>query len=300
MLNFIGIFEKGLLMRFIHLTDLHTSSPIEKTYFSKRALGLLSWKKRRYLRHNNQFLKLLIDNVKAEEPDLVIITGDIVQLGTEFEIQSAKDLLLEYFGSLPIMIVPGNHDNYARDSLGFLLRHWPEFLQISPDFPSIREFNDVILVGLMSAQPTPFWSARGDLGARQFVKLKRILAENKDKLICMFMHHPPYLEGVNHRKSLKMTKQLEQLLSYYQVALICHGHLHRNIEFDGLSPTRVFCTASASACLGDDLASYRIFDLSCGPKQSEISTTLKQLESNSFSLRTISEKSWTIDREFFD
>ncbi len=300
MLNFIGIFEKGLSMRFIHLTDLHASSPIEESYFSKRALGLFSWKKKRHLQHNNQFLKLLVDNVKAEKPDLVIITGDIVQLGTEFEIQSARDLLLEHFGNLPIMIVPGNHDNYARDSFGFLLRHWPEFLQISPDFPSVREFKNLILVGLMSAQPMPFWSARGDLGARQFAKLKKILAQNKDKLICMFMHHPPYLEGVNHRKSLKMAKQLGQLLSNYQVALICHGHLHRNVEFDGLKPTRVFGTASASACSGNNPASYCIFDLSCGLKQSEISTTLKQLELNSCSLKTVSKKSWTVYKEFTD
>ncbi len=300
MLNFIGIFEKGLPMRFIHLTDLHALSPVAKNYFSKRALGLFSWEKRRHLQHNNQFLRLLIDNVKAEKPDLVIITGDIVQLGTEFEIQSAKNWLLEYFEGLQIMIVPGNHDNYAPDSLEFLLKHWSEFLQISSDFPSVREFKNLVLVGLMSAQPMPFWSARGDLGAKQLAKLKIILAENKDKLICMFMHHPPYSEGINRRKSLKKTKQLGQLLSDYQVALICHGHLHRNIEFKGLDPTRVFCTASASACLGDNLSSYRIFEFGCGLKQSEISTTLKQLELNSFSYRTISERSWTVAREFPD
>ena len=76
MLNFIGIFEKGLLMRFIHLTDLHTSSPIEKTYFSKRALGLFSWKKRRYLQHNNQFLKLLKVKIsQSMEMDKMFVIG---------------------------------------------------------------------------------------------------------------------------------------------------------------------------------------------------------------------------------
>ena len=152
----------------------------------------------------------------------------------------AKNWLLELFGGLPIMIVPGNHDNYARDSFKFLLKYWSEFLHVFPEFPSVRQFKNLTLVGLMSAQPMPFWSARGDLGVRQLAKLKTILSQNRDKLICMFMHHPPYLKGINHRKSLKMTRQLKSLLLEYQVALICHGHLHRNVEFDGLSPTKSF------------------------------------------------------------
>lgn len=294
MLNFIRIFVKGLPMRFIHLTDLHASNPDKKNYFSKRALGLLSWTKRRQFQHSNQFLEVLIDDIKREDPDLIVITGDIVQLGTELEIQSAKNWLLELFGDLPIMIVPGNHDNYSRDSFKFLLRYWSEFLHVFPEFPSVRQFKNLTLVGLMSAQPMPFWSARGDLGERQLAKLKTILSENRNKLICMFMHHPPYLKGINRRKSLKMTRQFRSLLSEHQVALICHGHLHRNVEFNGLSPTKVFCTASASACLGNNLASYRIFDFNFGPEQPEICTTLKQLELNSQSLKTISKKSWTV------
>ena len=287
-------------MRFIHLTDLHASNPNKKIYFSKRALGLLSWTKRRQFQHSNQFLDLLIDDIKTEAPDLVIITGDIVQLGTEMEIKSAKNKLLELFGDLPIMIVPGNHDNYALDSFKFLLRHWSEFLHLSPDFPSVRQFGNLTLVGLMSAQPMPFWSARGDLGVKQLTKLKTILSQNRNKLICMFMHHPPYRKGINSRKSLKMTRQFQSLLSEYQVALICHGHLHRNVEFNGLFPTKVFCTASASACLGSNLASYRIFDFSFGLEQSEISTTLKQIEINSQSLKTISKKSWAVQKSMAD
>ena len=119
MLNFIRIFVKGLPMRFIHLTDLHASNPGIKNYFSKRALGLLSWTKRRQFQHSNEFLEVLADDIKREDPDLIIITGDIVQLGTELEIQLAKNWLLELFGGLPIMIVPGNHDNYHETLLSF-------------------------------------------------------------------------------------------------------------------------------------------------------------------------------------
>ena len=287
-------------MRFIHLTDLHASNPNKKNYFSKRALGLLSWTKRRQFQHSNQILELLIDDIKTENPDLVVITGDIVQLGTELEIQSVKNKLLELFGDLPIMIVPGNHDNYARDSFKFLLKYWPEFLHVSHGFPSVRQFKNLTLVGLMSAQPMPFWSARGDLGVRQFAKLKSILSQNRNKLICIFMHHPPYREGINYRKSWKMTRQFGQLLSEYPVALICHGHLHRNVEFDDLFPTRVFCTASASACSGNSLASYRIFDFSFGMEQYEICTTLKQVEVNSQALQTISNKSWMVQKSMYD
>ena len=161
-------------MRFIHLTDLHASNPGKKNYFSKRALGLLSWTKRRQFQHSNEFLEVLADDIKREDPDLIIITGDIVQLGTELEIQLAKNWLLELFGGLPIMIVPGNHDNYARDSFKFLLKYWSEFLHVFPEFPSVRQFKNLTLVGLMSAQPMPFWSARGDLGVRQLAKLKKL------------------------------------------------------------------------------------------------------------------------------
>ena len=114
--------------------------PGKKNYFSKRALGLLSWTKRRQFQHSNEFLEVLADDIKREDPDLIVITGDIVQLGTELEIQLAKNWLLELFGDLPIMIVPGNHDNYSRDSFKFLLSIGLNFCMFSLNF---RQFDNL-------------------------------------------------------------------------------------------------------------------------------------------------------------
>lgn len=280
-------------MRFIHLTDLHCTDPIIKSYFSKRALGLFSWKKRRRFQHDNRFLKLLIQNVLGERPDLVVITGDVVQVGTKMEIQSAKFFLSELFNETPLMIVPGNHDNYAHDSFDYIAKYWKEFIQITPEFPSVRVFDKLVLVGLMSGKPMPFWSAEGELGVAQLERLKDILAESNGKVVCLFMHHPPYSEGVSKRKSLRMSDELRDLLLGKKIALICHGHLHRNVEFFGMAPTRVFCTASASACSGANPASYRIFDVNSSSDGVEIEATLKQLDPNSDCINVIDKKSWS-------
>ena len=281
-------------MRFIHLTDLHFSNPGNARYLSKRALGLFSWNNRRKLQHDIKILENLIENVIADKPEIVVITGDLVQLGTENEILLAKKWLSRVFEKVPLMIVPGNHDNYAIDSFSYIANHWSEFIHINPDFPSVKRFGDLVLIGLMSAKPMPFWSAQGDICAKQFDRLEGLLAQCEGKIVCLFLHHPPYLEGVKRRKSLKMSEKLRRLIIDKHVTLVCHGHLHRNIEFDGLMPTRVFCTASASACITDSCASYRVFDIDSHSQGFKIQTMLKQVDLKSNLVDVINTKAWNV------
>ena len=91
-----------------------------------------------------------------------------------------------------------------------------------------------------------------------------------------------------------MTDEFRDMLLEKKIALICHGHLHRNVVFDGLAPTKVFCTASASACSGANSGSYRVFDVTPNSNGFEIEATLKQLDPDSERINLVYKKSWPI------
>ena len=83
-------------MRIIHLTDPHlTSLPsfaAGRFLFNKRFLGTISWS-RRQKHHLRSQLDLLVEDIRSEAPDLIICTGDLVQIGTKTEIIQAKEWL---------------------------------------------------------------------------------------------------------------------------------------------------------------------------------------------------------------
>jgi 3',5'-cyclic AMP phosphodiesterase CpdA len=76
-------------MRICHLSDLH------------------------FGHHDHLVAQGLAADLTAQSPDLVIVSGDFTQLGTEAEFQAARAFLdtLE----TPVFAVPGNHDVPARN-----------------------------------------------------------------------------------------------------------------------------------------------------------------------------------------
>ena len=58
----------------------------------------------------------------------MLLTGDLVHIGLESEMIEAADWLRRLGPPEKVMFVPGNHDNYATDSLAAMYRHWGSYL----------------------------------------------------------------------------------------------------------------------------------------------------------------------------
>ena len=257
-------------MRLIHITDPHLSSLSGQSFWKlkgKRRSGYLSWYRNRQYVHRREILDLLTESAAAHEPDLVLLTGDLVHIGLESEMIEAAAWLRQLGPPEKVLFVPGNHDNYARDSLQSMHRHWADYLpgdfppggDYTSGYPLVREHQGLKLVGVNTSCVTRIFSATGELGEPQRNRLAAALKENScvDGFECLLIHHPPFPGMTRRRKALRDASKLLAMMRENSPDLVLYGHIHCNRE-DQHGGVRSFCTASGSSI---ENASFRIIDL---------------------------------------
>ena len=262
-------------MRLVHLTDPHLSSLADQRFNSlrgKRWSGYLSWRKNRSKRFLPAVLERLTESVRSENADQILLTGDLIQIGLPTEVQQATEWLSSLGPASQVMLVPGNHDIYAKGSAEVINQAWAEYLYggisssdtgVEETFPVVRRLGSLSLVGLSSACVTPVFMATGKLGVAQLEKVAELLEREAEQgqLVCLLIHHPPLAGMTKWRKSLEDAPQLQAVLERHPPQLLFHGHLHHNRELQW-GNSRIYCTAAGSS-IAD--ASYRVIDIEdCG------------------------------------
>lgn len=294
-------------MRLIHLTDPHMSS-LDGEKFSKlrgkRWSGYLSWRKNRRKRFLPAVLDRLTAAIQAENADQVLLTGDLIQIGLEAEIAQAAAWLQRFGPAEQIMLVPGNHDIYAKDSADVVCQSWSRYLfnghqegpgAMADSFPVVRKLGRLSLIGLNSACVTPTFSATGTLGEDQLNRLGGLLRQAADagQLVCLLIHHPPLPGMTSWRKGLTDVDDLEAVLARHPPALIFHGHLHHNRELQW-GDSRVYCTAAASSIVE---SSYRVIDIEDRDDAWVFRSALKSIaidDGAGLGFVTVDEQAWQI------
>ena len=282
-------------MRLIHLTDPHLTSLHSTPWRSlrgKRISGYLSWRNKRQYRHLPDVLKRVTEAVLAEQPDRILLTGDLMHIGLESEAAEAAAWLRSIAPPERLLLVPGNHDIYAPDSAGWLAHYWQDYLPAG-GFPCRQDLGDIRIVGLNSAVVTPLFSARGALDSGQLSRLPAALDRNR--LNILLIHHPPLPGLTGWRKALREADELAVRFREAAPDLALYGHIHYN-RSDDYKGVRLFCTASAS---GQRMASYRVFDISGAPGQWKVSMQLKTLRhdvDNGGKFRVDEQLDWEVRR----
>ena len=177
-------------MRLVHLTDPHLSTLDGEKLSNlrgKRWSGYLSWRKSRRKHYLPAVLKKLVDAVRAEQADQILLTGDLVHIGLETEIVQATQWLRTVGSAEQVMLVPGNHDIYAKGSADAVFHEWSEYLfqTVEPtgstptmgQFPVVRKLGKLSLIGVSTACVTPVFMASGTLGEEQLQKLDALLLQ---------------------------------------------------------------------------------------------------------------------------
>lgn len=283
-------------MRLIHLTDLHLTQPPGwlsyrgRSHYGKRYLGYLSWWRRRRHSLREVWFEELLEVVVHLAPDQILVSGDLTQTGTVEEIDAALGWIQRLGSPEQVLVVPGNHDVYAAESMARVQSRWGDYLHLAnAEYPLVRDFAGVRIVGLCSARPTPPFSATGRLGEDQCERLDALLAEAADALQVVLLHHPPVPGLVTPRKRLQDADVLADILSRRGVELVLHGHQHRNraVQVGG---TRIFCTGPASSAD----ASFRIFDIEADQGSRTVSGELWQ-RVGSGDFRRIDSQIWHLN-----
>jgi 3',5'-cyclic-AMP phosphodiesterase len=159
-------------------------------------------------------------------PDVVVISGDVTECGRPEEYGMAAALLRRHL-TMPVFVVPGNHDR--RDNFRAGLGHMPGVLS-DPDFVQYAvEDYPIRLVMLDSVVPE---AGHGLLCPARLAFLERTLAAEPHKPTILVLHHPPMLTGVASMDDifLRNTEELGALLARHpQVERILTGHHHRSV-----------------------------------------------------------------------
>ena len=161
-------------------------------------------------------------NRLSPRPDLVVISGDLVDTPTAAEYAHLTTLLAPL--QIPFAAIPGNHDDRA-----LMRAALPEQQTASPGgaLNLVRAIGPLDIVLLDSSVPG---HAHGELAADTLAWLDTGLAAAPARPALLFLHHPPFVTGIAHMdvQNLRNADALAAVLQRHdRVRLIAAGHVHR-------------------------------------------------------------------------
>lgn len=162
----------------------------------------------------------LLEQVTQENPDMIIISGDITSQGYVEEYVLAKEFIDELKSTTDTYVVPGNHD-----ACNVGIRQFKRLI-------GKRRFlhndlrNRIVIIGLDSSEPDIH---DGQIGIDQrewLVKKLNDVSEDM-RIIVTFHHHilPIPLTG-RERNILLDAGDILKILMDYKVDLVLNGHKH--------------------------------------------------------------------------
>jgi 3',5'-cyclic AMP phosphodiesterase CpdA len=227
-----------------HLSDPHLGplpTPRWRELLGKRATGFINWRRKRHLIHRGDVLARIVADLKAQAPDHIAVSGDLVNISLPGEYLPALAWLSSLGPPHDVTLVPGNHDVYIRGAARFPQLHWSRYMRgddgAETAFPFLRRRGPLALIGLSSAVPTAPFMATGRLGGEQLARLAQTLDDCGGKALfrVVMIHHPPISPPVRRFKRLVDGADFCAVLARHGAELVIHGHdhLHSLIELKG-------------------------------------------------------------------
>jgi len=211
-------------MLIAQITDTHISTPgsVNDRYF--RTPEHLE----RAVAHLNRL---------APRPDVVLATGDLVERGEPEEYARLRAILDRL--AMPLYVIPGNHDSRKGLARAFADRGYLPtdggFLHYTVEEWPVR------LIGLDTQVPG---QPGGRLCAERLAWLDARLGEAAARPTVVFMHHPPFVTGLQAMDAMGLEGKEELgtvIRRHPQVERLVCGHVHRPM-------TRRFAGTVATTC----------------------------------------------------
>ncbi len=255
-----------------HLSDPHLGPlprPRARELIGKRLTGFLNWRGRRTI-HDMDMLARVVDDLRAQRPDHVMMTGDALNIALPGEFAPAAAWMAMLGDPGAVSFVPGNHDAYVASALPLLGSTFAPWMAGDHGgahaFPYVRERAGVAFIGVSSGVPTAPFLASGRVGAPQLRRLALILDDCRARGLArvVMIHHPPWRGGATPGRGLRDARAFEEVIARHGAELIAHGHNHRGhvAHLPGPSgPAPVVGVRSASAVPGTarHLAGYHLY-----------------------------------------
>jgi 3',5'-cyclic AMP phosphodiesterase CpdA len=219
-----------------HLSDIHLG-PLPPVRFSdlasKRAFGYLNWQRNRARIFDEGVLAAITEDIRANNPDHIAVTGDLVNIGLDAEYDTALDWLASLGDPEDVTVVPGNHDAYVSRAIARYSDAWLPYASgdepgDTMTFPFVRRRGQMALIGISTAVATAPLMATGRIEETQAQKLGQILAATAREELCrvVLIHHPPVSPKSHWFRRLVGADLVRHAISRFGAELILHGHDH--------------------------------------------------------------------------
>jgi len=220
-----------------HITDPHLSPaplPGLADFRLKRFMGYVNWKRARERLNDMGVLARLVEDLQAQRPDHVAVTGDLVNIDMPSEFRRAALWMRTFGNPQDVSFVPGNHDAYVRASMPMLkatFEPWTTGDSGVSGFPYLRVRGEVAIIGLSSGVPTAPLMATGRVGRKQLQAFAALLDETGAQGLAriVLIHHPPLSRGEPPFRGLTDAAAFERVVGEHGAEAILHGHTHKQL-----------------------------------------------------------------------
>jgi 3',5'-cyclic AMP phosphodiesterase CpdA len=173
-------------------------------------------------------------------PDLVLVTGDLVEAGAPQEYAYLREILSGL--PMPYRLIPGNHD--ARPAMRAV---FTDHTCLGTDgfIQYVEESYPVRLIGLDSLDEG---HESGRLCDQRLGWLDTRLAAAPDRPTLIFVHHPPFLTGMPHfdGQALAGAAAFAAIIARYpNIERVVSGHVHRPMQARWAGTLATTCPSSA-------------------------------------------------------
>jgi 3',5'-cyclic AMP phosphodiesterase CpdA len=218
-----------------HITDPHlwpAPLPGLADFRLKRFMGYVNWKRARERLNDMGVLARLVEDLLAQHPAHVAVTGDLVNIGMPSEFRRAAVWMRTLGDPQDVSFVPGNHDAYVRASMPMLkatFEPWTTGDSGVSGFPYLRVRGEVAIIGLSSGVPTAPLMATGRVGRKQLQAFAALLDETGAQRLArvVLIHHPPLTRGEPPFRGLTDAAAFERVVGEHGAEAILHGHTHK-------------------------------------------------------------------------
>ena len=200
-------------MLICQISDLHIKTPGKLSYRVVDTSGML----RRCIEH---ILAL------KTQPDIVLATGDLTDFGRPDEYAHLRALLAPL--SMPVYLIPGNHDHR-----GNMVEAFADHAYLRQSQPFIQYAIEDLPMRILALDTVIAEKSAGELCAARLAWLKAKLEQAPDQPTIIIMHHPPFKTFIGHmdRIGLANADALKAIVTKHpQIERILCGHLHRPIQ----------------------------------------------------------------------
>ncbi|MBM3539606.1 MAG: phosphodiesterase [Alphaproteobacteria bacterium] len=215
-------------MLIAQISDLHVRAPGKQLYgrldtagYAERAVAAIA--------------------ARTPAPDLVLVTGDLVDAGAADEYANLRRVLDAL--PMPYRLIPGNHD--ARDALRAA---FPDHAYLAGAEGFICYTIEGFPLRLVALDSLDAGRVGGRLCEARLDWLDARLSEARDKPTMIFLHHVPFLTGVTHFDEAVFfgAEAFAAVVRRHpQVERVVAGHVHRSMSMRWAGTTFSTCPSTA-------------------------------------------------------